>query len=652
MNTNFKYRSDIDGLRAIAVMSVVAFHAFPSRVPGGFVGVDIFFIISGFLISITILQGLESNNFSFRDFYSRRIKRIFPALIIILASCIILGWYVLLSDEFESLGKYIAAGATFVSNFILWKETNYFDAATQLNPLLHLWSLGIEEQFYIFWPLFLFLAYKLKLNLLLLLCLITMTSFVFNLTQLHVDPAATYYLPVARFWELSAGSILAYLTINKNHHLNNTSRLVAGISLIGLSLIIFAMFSFNKTEPFGGYRALLPTVGTLLLISAGPTAWLNRNVLSHPLLISVGLISYPLYLWHWPLLSFARIIESGTPTRAVRLVILILSIILAWLTYQWIEKPVRRSGKWISVFLIIGLMIIGLTEYPIYEGMLTSRATSNGLEKIVKAVGDWNFPTANLKSFVFDGKTFYQAGTNTKTVLFFGDSNMEQYWPRIEKLLLENPKHTESVIFATRDGCVPIPHVIEKKFPECDGFVDTVTALSESKNIDKVVIAALWFDYFYGQNAYYYEESHSNAGFIFESEGSKKSYQALEKMLTDFKQKGKKTYLVLSIPEGKEFDPKYIIKRSLYYGGFKISKSSGIATENLLKKYGSIRQHLKEVGYRSGAIVIDPLDVLCNLKECPAILAESGEPIYKDAAHLRPEFVREKILFLDAIIKE
>lgn len=207
-----KYRADIDGLRAIAVLSIIVHHAFPNEIKFGFVGVDIFFVISGFLISTIIYNSLERNSFNFFDFYSRRIRRIFPALFVVLASCYAFGWFALLSDEYKQLGKHIAAGAGFISNFILWQESGYFDVASKTKPLLHLWSLGIEEQFYILWPLLVWGAWKTRFNLLIFTIFVAAISFGLNLSKYHTDSVAAFYSPQTRFWELLAGALLAYVT--------------------------------------------------------------------------------------------------------------------------------------------------------------------------------------------------------------------------------------------------------------------------------------------------------------------------------------------------------------------------------------------------------------------------------------------------------
>lgn len=367
-----KYRADIDGLRAIAVLAVVLFHAFPSSIKGGFVGVDIFFVISGFLISTILFSSLDQGRFSFIDFYSRRIKRIFPTLLIVLIFCYAFGWVSLLPDEFEQLGKHIAGGSGFISNFLYWKESGYFDNSADTKPLLHLWSLGVEEQFYIVWPLFLWFAWKRRINLLAITLLFLAASFMLNIWKINSDPVLTFYSPQTRFWELLVGAILAYIALYKKNLLDylgprpdqKTSeqikqRVILQLpALLGMGLIVIGLLIMDKAKQFPGWWAILPTLGTFLIIAAGPHSWLNKFLLSHPLLKWFGLISFPLYLWHWPLLAFMRILQSQPPSFEMRLAAVLLAILLAWLTYTLIEKPIRfgKNGN-TKLVALIGIMI-------------------------------------------------------------------------------------------------------------------------------------------------------------------------------------------------------------------------------------------------------------------------------------------------------
>src|SRR5229473_34897 len=378
-NIRPQYRPDIDGLRAIAVLSVVGFHASSRLVPGGFVGVDVFFVISGYLISSVILKSLDKGSFSFADFYARRIRRIFPALILVLLAVWILGWLFLFPHEYMNIGKHIVGGAFFFSNVLLWKDSGYFASSAELKPLLHLWSLSIEEQFYAIWPLTVVLAWKWRSGKSLpwVILFLAVCSFLLEILGTSISPVATFCLAPTRFWELLIGSALAYFSIFSKEPFDKvapglSSYPQAGTILrnagatVGLLLLIGAVGGLDKESAFPGWWALLPTIGTLLLLLAGQRAWINRKLLGNRLLVSIGLISYPLYLWHWPLLSFARIVESGSPSRGIKLAVVLLSSLLAWLTYRYVEKPIRFQHtykKSVAVFLSMGIVCAALLGF-------------------------------------------------------------------------------------------------------------------------------------------------------------------------------------------------------------------------------------------------------------------------------------------------
>ena len=345
-----KYRRDIDGLRAVAVLAVVAFHVFPGRVRGGFVGVDIFFVISGYLISGIIFRGVELGRFRFSDFYARRVRRIFPALLLVLASCLTFGWIALLGDEYRRLGKHVAGGAGFISNWISWAEAGYFDSTAELKPLLHLWSLGIEEQFYLIWPPLVLLTARRRLGVPALILALLVVPFGLNVWRVHGDSEMAFYLPFTRFWELILGGALAWLASRSSSagglrppRIQPWHRQVMGAA--GLALIAASIALLNRDRAFPGWWAVLPTTGAFFTIAAGEDTWTNRTVLSNRVAVWVGVISYPLYLWHWPLLSFARILSRDLPTRQLKLVLVAVSVLLAWLTYRFIERPVRSAPR-------------------------------------------------------------------------------------------------------------------------------------------------------------------------------------------------------------------------------------------------------------------------------------------------------------------
>ena len=384
-----EYRPDIDGLRAIAVLAVVGFHAFPYWVRGGFVGVDIFFVISGYLISANIFGALEASRFSFAEFYARRIKRIFPALLLLLVVVSVVAWFTLLPNEYKQIGKHTAAGASFVPNFVFWKEAGYFDTASEIKPLLHLWSLGIEEQFYVFWPLLLWAGAKRRNGFLLITLIVALMSFAVNVVTVHTDTAAAFYSPLSRIWELMIGGLLCYF---RPPRASLTRRSLNWPAICGILLIGISVTSMNREMPLPGWLALLPTTGACLAIAAGPDAWLNRNLLSNPLMTWVGLISYPLYLWHWPLLSFARILEGHRPEPVVRVGAVLSSILLAWLTYKFAERPIRygNTHKVTLSLLCLLMAAIGVTGYAIYkDNGVQSRFSSNRKEFIALSRYDY-----------------------------------------------------------------------------------------------------------------------------------------------------------------------------------------------------------------------------------------------------------------------
>lgn len=507
-----KYRPDIDGLRAVAVLAVVAFHAFPNLVRGGFIGVDVFFVISGYLISTIIFENLDKGTFSFTEFYARRIKRIFPALLLVLIACFAFGWFALLADEYKQLGKHIAAGAGFISNFTFWNEAGYFDNSAETKPLLHLWSLGIEEQFYIVWPLFLWLAWKRKFNLLTITIVVAIASFVLNIKGIKQDMVATFYSPQTRFWELLSGSLLAWVTLYKKDTFANVklkldywlSRIVYSekqeadgktlsnvLSFIGLLLLVYGFWRINKELSFPGMWALVPVLGAVLIITAGSKAWVNRTILSNKIAIWFGLISFPLYLWHWPLLSFARIIESEVPSRNIRIAAVIFSIALAWLTYKLVQRPLRfgKRSK-VKVTLLVTIMtIVGYVGYNTYERNGLSfrmKEREQFVEYFENSFPSWQyFKKINLSTewrsecAYFNGKKYLEEGkleggvTDSKpipelekscyvrdlrfekSVLVWGDSHAQSLAPGLASFIPNNWQ----VLQIASSGCWPNPNI-------------------------------------------------------------------------------------------------------------------------------------------------------------------------------------------------
>lgn len=500
---DMKYRTDIDGLRAIAVLSVVGFHAF--GVKGGFVGVDIFFVISGFLISTILLTNLENNKFSFIHFYAKRIRRIFPALILTLFVSFIIGWFVLLPDEYKQLGKHVAGASVFISNFLLWNESGYFDKEAIYKPLLHLWSLGVEEQFYILWPLLLWTAWKKKFNFVYLIVAITLISFLLNAKGVRSDSVAAFYSPQTRFWELLSGSFIAWLLLfnhKKNVDTNvipfnsnaNRNLLRNVLSFSGVLLIIFCLVALSKDNYFLGPLGLIPTVGTVLIIAAGSEAWINRTILSHRTLVWFGLISFPLYLWHWPLLVFSKLSVAGgtVDQRTAKILAVAISILLAWLTYKLIETPIRfgKNNKAKTSFLVLLIGMVGALGYIAYF----DNGFNFRVPKILQIGGVNNKYSSKyiMGSCFLEGDKYHFGAcemakdASKKSILLWGDSHAAHFYAGYKKRYGKD----FNIIIMSETGCRPI--LTQTNEANCNDVNGYILEQVKKQKPDEVVLSAAW----------------------------------------------------------------------------------------------------------------------------------------------------------------
>jgi peptidoglycan/LPS O-acetylase OafA/YrhL len=665
-----RHRPDIDGLRSVAILSVVGYHARPSWLPGGFVGVDIFFVISGYLISGIIFGALERGSFSFGEFYARRIKRIFPALLIVLLTVLSFGWYSLYSDEFQALGKHVAAGAGFVSNVVLWREAGYFDPDGELKPLLHLWSLGIEEQFYLLWPVLFYFVWRRRINRMLVLLAITLGSFALSVHWIREHETLTFYLPLTRCWELALGGILAHVeaarrglalatpaTASQWNRALGTVPVRNVTAALGVVLIGAAVLALNKDQPFPGWRALLPTCGSFLLIAAGPHSWCNRTLLSNRLMVFFGLISYPLYLWHWPLLSFQRIFGTDVIPGLRLSATLGLAVALAWLTYRYVESPIRssRTRLWPSLTLSAGVALAGITGCFAFVQLLSPRSSNYGLDALVRVSMQRPFPGPHLAALGALAPPVRAQGESRQKVLFLGDSHVEQYYPRIDWLITKNPAGTRSVLYSSLGGCPPIPHVREAHLPMCDGLIERGISLADDPDIDTIVLAADWAGYFLGiarseRYSYIYEDA-AIKGPLRDAMGSQASdaaFRALEEMVGHFTGMHKAVYLVLPSPTGLMFEPRRMIIRNIDDLSFRLRVPS-IDTASVIERIRPVVARLRQIAQNTGAIAIDPIPSLCA--ESCQLLTPEGLPVFMDESHLNPAFVKAHVSYLDDILR-
>ncbi len=641
---NTHYRPDIDGLRGIAVILVVLFHAFPKVIQGGFIGVDIFFVISGFLISNIVFKSLENSTFNFYTFYARRIRRIFPALIVVLFFSILFGYFVLFADEYRQLGKHILGASIFISNLILWKEHGYFDNASETKPLLHLWSLGIEEQYYILFPFFLYFIYKIGLHkkILHILIFLVLASFLFNLYLISKRPIEAFYNPLCRFWELLMGVGLSYISINKNNKniqrdiLTNfflfqkvsfKNKEVQGV--LALTLLGGGLAFITKQSLFPGYWALLPAFATVLLIASHKEKTLSHKILTLRIFTGIGLISYPLYLWHWPLLSFAQIIESGVPNLTIRSVALGLSFILAILTYLFIERPIRfgvfsLQNKTI-IFLCLCLLGLGLGGGIVLQnkGLKDRKANKLVLNHNLGYEKKYEYGGEDCNKIL--GMNWIDMWCNggiskfkNPKFLFVGDSFIISSGGIVGHLMEKYSTHIEF----SSIGMGQCPGLIIDKLDEKDICLQfgrrSLDFINNNPSISTIIFTGEWYKYF-GKSLLYSEPA------------NKKKYEtyvsSIEKTIKYYQKLGKKIYFILSNPIGGNIQT---CSKRIFT--FTKDYNCQLPTLQAIQYEDGYRETLVPILKKLGISYIDPLGAFCNDANCKLI--NEGYLLYTDPNHL------------------
>jgi peptidoglycan/LPS O-acetylase OafA/YrhL len=659
------YRADLDGLRALAVLAVIGYHAAPRFVPGGFVGVDVFFVISGFLISGILFEQFSTGTLNLADFYARRVRRIVPALLIVLLAVWALGWFVLIGEEYLQLEKHIAAGSAFVSNFVLRQEAGYFDGPSELKPLLHLWSLGIEEQFYLFWPPVVYLCLTRRWNLMAVAAAVIAASFATNIALVSHHAAAAFYLPVSRMWELLAGAVLAYFERFRQKAANLESpssavtparaRLSANLkAVIGLACIALALVALNRNAEhaawwsgsavlhrlasltgldrgaiFPAWWALLPVIGATALISAGPQAWINRSILSRRPLVQLGLISYPLYLWHWPLLSTIRITESGHPSLRLTSIVLALSFLLAWATYQLVERPIRAHinirtpGRVLAVacslVVVAGASLSAyVTERP---GPRTPLFASNIAPRLRSPHPG---PDCRLK-FPTRGSYCTEYAPNLKlTTALVGDSHAEHFLTGIGSNLAARG---EDVVLLGEPGCPPLFDVesielgIQRNCAMANKSV--LDLVGADPNISRVILAF--------RGVADIDAPYTLAGTSLDAEESIK--RGLDRTVGYLAAKHKQVWLILQVPE-VEFSIRDCLARPFSFESAP-PPPCGDSESDVLAAQRRFRQMVGDLKQNRPFVqVFDPVPFLCEHGWCPAV--KGGHVLYADRHHLTP----------------
>ncbi|HEY4214774.1 MAG TPA: acyltransferase family protein [Steroidobacteraceae bacterium] len=667
--TGPRYRPDIDGLRAVAVAAVVMYHAFPRLVPGGFVGVDIFFVISGYLITQLILAGLAIGRFSIVEFYRRRLRRIVPALLVVVLVSGAFGWFALLPGEFTRFGDSVGWSAAFLANAFFKVNNDYFGPAADLAPMLHLWSLAVEEQFYLLWPALVLLAFRQGLVKQTLIAVVV-TSLAISISAMWLVRPDYFYLLGPRAWELAVGGLLAASTLRTGTAPSDTVAPRSGwlpraASILGGVLACVSIFLLRSGVTYPGAWAMLPTGAAIMLIGAGPLAPVNRSVLSSRPMVFLGKISYPLYLWHWPLLSFAGIILGKPPAPGLAAILVLTAVAAAYATYMLVERPIRfgASGRRAAPALLTGLAALVLAGVAVRAGWLPARLSNPAFSQWGAAVGDWD------DRYTLEPDGSWRATLPSRRgqmALFVGDSHIQQYSARIARVIEDHPDAARAAMFVTYYGCPPVPNVnSSREGSSCNTMFEHAMEQALLPNVDTVVFGAYWEAYLLGEFAsdgrrrsvdYAYNiHNPTPAPLWIDTSGRQEALEDFQRVVANLVARGRKVFIVLSNSTSLTFDPLILIPASARLTipspqsiGVERSRRSVDATQ--FKSYvAPVIRRLREIAKQTGARIIDPAASLCDGTACPSMDAE-GVPTHMDSNHITASFARQRAAFIDDIL--
>tara|TARA_Y200000002_G_scaffold304799_1_gene260465 strand:+ start:352 stop:2349 length:1998 start_codon:yes stop_codon:yes gene_type:complete len=644
--TKLNYRAEIDGLRAFAVLSVVIYHFFPGLINGGFIGVDIFFVISGFLITKNIFETLNENSFNILEFFGRRIRRIFPALLLVMIGALVIGFFILFNNEYTQLNKHVASGSVFIANFIFNNESGYFDNEAITKPMLHLWSLAVEEQFYIIWPLLLWFAWKQKLNLLIITFLIFFISLYYNIQFYQSNPISMFYLPFGRIWELLSGSILAWCLVNKKIQIKklkdrvNANFIISRnanvsfdivlitknfLSFFGLLLLVFSITHINQKLIYLSSWTLIPVIGTLFIILAGNKSYISRVFLMNPISVWFGLISYPLYLLHWPVLSFLHIALGEQPDTTQRFYLLIISIFLAWITYRFIEKPIRNNKNKYFKTSILGLLmlilfIVSLLIYKNNSSIIISTpkqsVAATAVSSPMRKKCHFNLSRVALETL----PVCKYIGSKIQVAVFGNSHSVELAYGIAEELQSSDV----GIVHHTMSGCKhnygmrnelekinkDDPKKLENSLICTDWHDKVVKSILSNNDLDTVIVSY--------RNEWYLEDNNYSS--------------SLAKMLNDLAKSKKNVILVLQAPYiDRGIRPKMLINDYIRkYVYFHNANITHLKLREWKDKYDAINNLLSKLP--DNVKIYDPADKFCDSINCYII--KDGKALYFDIDHM------------------
>ncbi|MGB3556823.1 MAG: acyltransferase family protein [Jannaschia sp.] len=620
-----RYRAEIDGIRAIAVVPVILFHAGFTAFSGGYIGVDIFFVLSGFLITSLIAQDLKEGKFSLVMFYERRARRILPALVLVVLACIPFAWAFLVPADMESFSKSVFAVATFSSNILFWRESGYFDAATELKPLLHTWSLAVEEQYYIFFPLLVMALWgKRGKYVPIIVAGILLGSLL--LAEIIVDraPSAAFYLLPTRTWELMVGSLVALLFSFDRSPIPSRAAQQA-LSILGLSMIAYAVWAFDETTPFPGIHALVPTLGTALLILFARSGTLAYRFLSNRVLVMIGLLSYSAYLWHQPIFAFVRYRTLETPLAVTMIGLSGLTFAFAYLSWRYVERPFRTKGKVqrggifaLSAVALTSLVSIGLAGY-LADGW------PNRLSPEKRALIASVLPSPergrchNSAANPLDPEDACVFNNPSPQIAVFGDSHTVELAYTLGELT-----HDLDIGVKQYSKSACSPRFGSARDDECAAWTHAaIEDIVSSSSIEVVIVSYRIASSLYGSHTGHYPNV-PNGG---SEESRRETWSALLNIIDAFRSGGKRVYFVLQVPEVYR-DIGHIIAATEI--GLTSERMPGVTRKWWDDRIRYAADRIKDMP--EDVEIIDATEEFCDATNCYVTL--NGQALYFDDDHM------------------
>jgi peptidoglycan/LPS O-acetylase OafA/YrhL len=602
------YKTEIDGIRALSILLVILFHYFPELVPGGFIGVDMFFVISGYLITEIIHKDLITGQFQLKYFFARRVRRIAPSLGVVLIFVGCLSFFILVGNEKNEFLNEMLSSILFVQNFYLYFQSGYFETNSYEKLLVHLWSLSVEEQFYLVWPfMMLYLHRKSKLSFSSLICL-TFLFFIISLLIVKFNNQANFYWSISRFWELLSGCTLAYFQKTEFSRKFKRGNLY---SIFGCSLVIMAAFFFDKNMLYPGYFAIAPVIGTLFLIAPEEKSYLNKYFFSHKFLVYIGKISYPLYLWHWPLISFSFLLFAGEIPIYIKLFLLLISVMLSHITYLYIERPIRNLPPF-KVLKPLGFIFLLL--FLISWGGKSFARETNIREETLKSwrIGQCFIETPIPHLAKYD-QICLNEGKNNKKVVVWGDSHAASLFPGINNIQNDNSYDLGQF---TASGCPPIRYMLFRERIECENLnSQVIEKIKVLKNVS-VIMAANWIRY--------------SEDFRKENKVADQDFEPhlIDTIMFLKKINIKQIYLFGQLPSFKASQESIALRYGDKDDFFRTNQSYS-------KDLFLINEKIRQIAFKTNINFISPLDLICNPKGCElSILKKEFDPMSYDEAHL------------------